>query len=466
MNCIALMILLAAGFPTSNEPTGVELTCMLLDSISGTWYSEQFSIAETTVDIPINIPQGRKSPCGQGRVGIDIRFENTQSATQALLLRSGFVSFMESILKESHASNFEQKWRMIMLLDSSLAVLRENMEPEIININGDPGYLSVSPCGSYALIYDSPEYERSEGMLTKVNLISTKASSLITEDSMYMSLRRFGCFVTDRGLIIVRRFRNGPLVYTSLANDSYEHWEMMEISDRLKNLPIATTVDYISYINETSSGLIEAIVLDLNGNIVSRFLTMRVYPKMILSPDGDKLIVSSELGVCIYNTFTGELVRESIYGEADEAPIVSHSGSFWACSFRSSLQYPDCGHSVIAGTIDSNDRVNIVLADYSEFWTEPRALAVSDYGDVLCVLRFDVPGYPGSIRRYILVDLEGNPLWMSEPLFPSVGVIQSTGNARGPFSSVLPKLADISQDGDRILLFDYSHLRIIELNTH
>ncbi len=464
MNCIVLMVALAAGFPASGEPTGVELTCMLLDSIFGTWYSEQFSIVETTIDIPIDIPQGRISPCGQGRVGIDIRFEDAQSAAQAQLLSSGYESIIETILGISRTLNPEQKWRMIILLDSSLVVLRENMEPETIDLNGDPGYLSLSPVGSYALIYDSPEYERSEGMLTKVDLISTKTSYLITEDSMYMSLGRFGCFVTDRGLVIVRRFRNGPLVYTSLANDSYEHWEIMEISDRLERLPIATTVYYISFTNETSSGLNEAVVLDFNGNIVSRFLTMRIYPKMVFSPDGTKLIFSSELGVSIYETVTGELIRENIYGEAKNAPVVSHSGLYWACSFRSSLQYLDSGHSVIAGPTEGNDTINIVLADCSEFWTKPEALSISDEGDVLCVLHFDVPGYPGSVRRYVLVDIAGNPLWMSEPLFPSVGVIQSTGNARGPFNSVLPKLADVSQDGDRILLFDYSHLRIIELN--
>lgn len=457
----------AASLPSSTDLAEVELTCLLLDSISGSWSSEYYSIVERTFDLPVDIPQSRLSLCGQGHIGIDIRFEDITESLRLRFRQSDRFSIIKFMLDAIHSSNLEsENWRILILLDSTLVVWRESLEPEKIQLDGDPGYFSLSPEGRFALIYHIPGYDQVEGMLTRVNLIKKSLSSVRTASTMFMSAGRFGCSVTDGGLIIIRRFRGGSFVYRKLDADSSDFWEMPEVEDRLERLPIATTEDYLAFANNTSSGLNEIVILDNQGNDLFRFRTMRVYPKIVFSPDGASLVISSELGVSVYHSMSGELIREDIHGNASGDPVVSSSSTYWACSFRSCLQDPDCEWSVIAGPLADRDPANVVLADYSKFWTKPKVLSVSDRGDVLCVLMFDAPSMPESIRRYVLVDSRGNPLWISEPMFPSTGTILPTCNAPGPYSSVLPMLADVSSNGDRIILFDYSCLRVIELITH
>lgn len=410
-------------------------SCALLDSIEGAWCCERLEAAEYTPELPIPASEMIQVPWMQMQVGVDIRFESYRN---------------------------QDSWRLVLLMDSILVIAREVDDPIILDLECDPAHMSVSPFGSHFLIYHDPQPYADDYLLTVVDIESGRVQPIWISDHIAPPPQHFSCMVTDEGAVMADIFQGGWMIHASHGDVPIPEMPRCWFATSCGNLiALQSKKDY--------SSPTEIFVMTSDGDTVMVFNPGRNNPIPAFSPSGDVLINAGELGISLFGMETGTLLYAYIFDASNQVPVISNAGLFWACSFGA---YPCNNKTVLAGSIPAPFCTNVVLEDQSEFWSYPRALAVSDSGHVLCSMELDVKGLPGMIR-YLLVDLGGEPLWFSRPLLPTAGSMIPTRNVReNPYSELAPYplietplLADISSGGCIIAYWDYDGLRIVTLSN-
>lgn len=206
------------------------------------------------------------------------------------------------------------------------------------------------------------------------------------------------------------------------------------------------------------------------GDTVNSFYPARDYPIPAFTPSGQVLIIANGLGVSLFATYTGDLLYSCLSERAEQVPVLSPSGNYWACSFGG-YPYHRMNESILVGSTTEPYTTSIIFENHSESWDHTRAIAVSDSGHVICSLTLGVDGLPELIR-YLLLNRHGEPAWFSEPLFTSAGSLIPYMNARRapndeavPFPYIdTPLLADVSSDGRRIVYWDYENMVVIDFS--
>ena len=463
MSLIFCILLLTPAVHVYENQEALQMTCALLDSVPGAWYSTDNTFTESVVASFPDFPLCSTSPYRQSITGIDVRFENSMflssiQGNSTVELLSAYLSRPWTYMASPEA------WRVVYLKGDSLLITRQGIDQERIPLDNGSDFISFSTDGNFALVYFVPESANMPASLVTVDLTNGNIRPFNIDDPGFMSSGRFDCFVSNSGCVYLKRFFTGPVLFVPDSSLSGVVIELPDTDGRLGTLTSASTSEYSTGVFPGECGLPEIELFDHEGSVVSRVTPFRQYPMASFPSDGRTIAVSSELGVSVFDVHTGEMVSECIYGSANSPAVISSSGLYWACTFNHSLFHPQRGFSIVSGFLDGSGPAVVQFTDTSDFWSAPEVLSLSDRGDVLCRVNLDVPYQPESVIRYFLVDSTGSPVWISEPYFPSAGYVIPAENVRGPYISVMPRLADMSSDGNMVLLFDYETVRLLILD--
>ncbi|MFO7950312.1 MAG: hypothetical protein R6U36_08080 [Candidatus Fermentibacteraceae bacterium] len=449
------------------QPAAVQApsACRLADSLGGSWCSERFELREEAYDLNVDVTAARTSPCGRLQLGVDLRFVGKAEPLRHLLLSEGrpvTAGLLARLAPESLPG--DDPWRALVMLDSSMVVVYGGAYRTAVELGAAAEYLTMSPGGRRALVRSDLGTEPSGAAVLSLDPVSADVSSLFVGGRRRMFARHFGCAVSDAGLVLSGTGDGAVEVHVPEGENSWDTRYLHGADARFERLRVTSAGGVTVLAGRRRWGLAEVLVLGPEGHDLARFEPLRESPRPALTPDGEHLVLLSGMGASIFGTFSGRLEREHLIGQAVGPPVVSPGSARWAGTFEGGDWVRTApGRRIVVGDLSGEGAWQEVFADGSRHWAYPRVLAVSDNGDVLIRLVLKVPGMPRGIRRLLLVGSGGEPLWMSEPLWPAAGGARPTRNISGLGDAGLPSLADLSSDGRRVVFFDYSGIREVTL---
>lgn len=316
--------------------------------------------------------------------------------------------------------------------------------PVVCQLEGQPVYFSISRSGLFALIYQQIDTSDSARFLNLVDLrIGNIVNFKVAEGANFLQSDPFGVLVTDDGKIAIPRSLNAPHQAYVFEDSS---WKGIDTgSDYLTDKFSSQAGNRLLQCSRDQVGLILTTDLD----ILACFDPGRAYMNVILSNSGNTVLYSSTMGISAYYVESGEVTGDLFDYSGTQAPVVSASDSYWSCTFRhnSNTFTGDC--IVISGKMEDAGDYDILYSSEGEV----RTLAVSNHGDVLCTQALTDPRLHMAYR-YLIVNYSGRVVWASEIKSPFFFNPRPSGNAMVSNTEIRPRLANISGDGNRLLLWD------------
>ena len=302
--------------------------------------------------------------------------------------------------------------------------------PMVCQLEGQPVYFSISRSGLFALIYQQIDTFDSARFLNRVDL---RTGTIVD----------FKVLISDKGKIAVPRFLDAFQQVYICENSS---WREIDIrSEYLTAAFISQAGNRLLQCSRDQGGLILTTDLDT----LDCFDSGRAYLKATLSNSGNTVLYSSTNGISVYYSESGEVDGQLYNYSGVQAPVVSASDSCWSCVFRNNDQEGPGGYIVISGKVEDIDNYNVLYSSEAAV----RTLAVSDHGDVLCTQQLTDPRLDLAYR-YLVVNRSGHVVWASEFKSPFFFFPRPSGNALMSNTEIKPKLADISAQGYRWLLWN------------
>lgn len=316
--------------------------------------------------------------------------------------------------------------------------------PVICHLEGKPAYFSISRSGLFALVYQQINTSDSARFLNLVDLRTGNIVNFkVAEGANFLQCDPFGVLVTDDGKIAVPRPLNAPHQVYVFEDNSWKE--------------IDTGSDYLTakFSSQAGNRLLQCfrdqvgLILTTDLDILACFDPGRAYMNVILGNSGNTVLYSSTIGISAYYVESGGVTGDLFDYSGTQAPVVSASDSYWSCTFRhnSNRLTGDC--IVISGKVEDVGDFDILY--FSE--AEIKTLAVSDNGDVLCTQALTDPRLHMAYR-YLIVNSSGRVVWASEINSPFFFNPRPSGNSAVSIAEIRPRLADISGNGNRLLLWN------------
>ncbi len=319
--------------------------------------------------------------------------------------------------------------------------------PLVCLLEGQPAYFSISRSGLFALVYHQINSSDTARFITRIELRTGSTDEFkVVEGANFLQQYPCHVLISDDGKISVPDFLNA-------SNQAYyfdEHiWKEIEPGSDYVTEPFTSQAGSRMLLMSGSWNSPFGYILSSNQDTLTSFDPGRSFMEAILTNSGNAVLYSSTIGISAYYMETGEITGDLFEYSGTQAPVVSGSDSYWSCTFRhvDNSITGDC--IVITGKVRDVSDYNFVYS--SEAFI--RTLAVSDQGEVLCSQALTDPRLHQSYR-YLLFDYSGRVIWASEYISPFFFNPRPSCNPSISTTEIRPRLADISGDGDRMLIWD------------
>lgn len=319
--------------------------------------------------------------------------------------------------------------------------------PLVCHLEGQPAYFSISRSGLFALVYHRINTSDTARYVTRIDLRTGSIDEFkVVEGANFLQQYPCHVLISDEGKISVPNFLNA-------SNQAYyfdEHiWKEIEPGSDYVIEPFSSQAGSRMLLMSGRWNSGRGYILSSNHDTLTRFDPGRSFMEAILTNSGNTVLYSSTIGISAYYMESGEITGDLFEYSGIQAPVVSASDSYWSCTFRhvDNSITGDC--IVITGKVRDVSDYNFVYS--SEAFI--RTLAVSDQGDVLCTQALTDPRLHQAYR-YLIVDYSGRVIWASEFMSPFFFNPRPSCNSFISNVEIRPRLADISGDGDRLLLWD------------
>ncbi len=319
--------------------------------------------------------------------------------------------------------------------------------PVICYLEGKPAYLSISRSGLFALVYQQINTSDSSRFLNLVDLRTGNIVNFkVAEGANFLQNDPFGVLVTDDGKIAISRSLNAP--HQAYVFEDY-FWKKIDLGS-----------DYItvSFNSQAGSRMLQfpgnrdsslGYIVSSNLDTLACFDPGRAYMNAVLANSGNTVLYSSTIGISAYYVESGVVTGDLFNYSGTQAPVVSASDSYWSCTFRHNSQGRTGECIVISGKVEDAGDYDILYSSEAQI----RTLAVSDHGDVLCTQALTDPRLHMAYR-YVIVNGSGWIVWASEINSPFFFNPRPSGNSVVSIAEIRPRLADISGNGNRLLLWN------------
>lgn len=357
-------------------------------------------------------------------------------------------------------------WQVILLLDSQLVRVSENrIEPSIYNIGGFPYSISVSRNASYVLAYQHVFIGDTVRNLNLIDISRENILDLCDENSINLTSEPYGAVVTEDGHVITYGFGESHSQAVSWIEDGRFHQETHSLSYNFGWLPIHSETSNRIVAARKSTGTSAATVVVYNSSLdtVACFDSGRSYLQLCIDCSGNTVLYANECGLGSYSVPEQSIVGNVSMGPSTQPPVVSASDIYWACSFEADFAWETHGEEIATGLVSDLSATRIVYRNTSNQFTNPDVLSVSDNGDILCLMKFADQRFPPT-RFYLLLNSDGEPVWLSEPMCESFWEYKVTANSDMPLLEANPKQICISSSGDRIIY--YSDGEVVQVTAH
>lgn len=328
---------------------------------------------------------------------------------------------------------------------SNLLVFSDRDSVSVVcQLEGQPVYFSISRSGLFALIYQQIDTSDSARYLSRVHLRTGNiVDFMVVEGANFLQSNPFRVSITDEGKIVVPGFLNS-LHQVYLFEDDF--WKEIDLGSNYITVPFSS---------QTGNRLLQCfrdqvgLILTTNLDTLACFDPGRAYMNAILANSGNTVLYSSTIGISAYYAENGEITGNLYDYSGIQTPVVSASDLYWSCTFRHNSNRITGECIVISGKVEDVRDYNMLYFSEGEI----RTLAVSDCGDVLCTQALTDPRLHLAYR-YLIVNDSGQVVWASEVKSPFFFNPRPSGNSLMSNTEIRPRLADISGDGNRILLWD------------
>ena len=338
----------------------------------------------------------------------------------------------------------EDNWQSICLIDSIMLKFTEGDSlPVTISLTRLPTHFSISRSSGFALVYQQVNTGDSVRYLNRVDLGTGEVIDFQVENTYNLFSEPCGAIITDDGNVV------------SFSGELF-HFNMGRTNIRQNGVPY-TLSSRRDLIDSESENLV--LVFDAGGTIVStsndtiaHFDTGRTFSYPVLTNSGERVLYSSSNGISSFDALTGDIESTLFSFSGQQAPIISSSDVFWACSFERNAESGNVYESLIVGRVDDVHVNTILYTNKTDLYSGIEVLSVSDQGDVLCTISLKDDRFV-TAYRYILFNRFGHIIWLSEVTSPLYSSPQIAGNAATQLMEIRPKLACVSADGRRVVVW-------------
>lgn len=342
-----------------------------------------------------------------------------------------------------------EKTQITILTDSSLMVFcnRANF-PLICCLENEPAAFSMSRSGRFALVYHQISMSDTARYLSTVKLRTGILSEyMIVQTSNFLQSMDYEGLVTDDGKLAFRHEYSGTS-FTRYAKMN-GIWTSGEAAETRYTMLFSSQVGNRILMAKDRPEPSDIFVLTTGLDTLMSFDPGVRFYEPLLGNDGETVFFSSNMGMSVFHRADGGIDSSLLEYNHTQPPVVSLADSYWACTFRHISDPGILGTSyVISGRVSDLDQ-HAILFDTDN---DVRVLAVSDSGEVLCVLALDDSRFHLAYR-YVLINNTGRLIWASKVMYPPFFSPQLTRNASIGNYECRSRLVDISPEGDRILIY-------------